>query len=106
VSGDIRQLLWFLIAGGRGGPNRARILEELRERPSNAHQLAAALGLDYRTIRYHLRLLERNGLVTHPSAAQYGAPYFVTAYLEANFAFLDEVRAKVAARPTPRATRS
>jgi predicted transcriptional regulator len=96
---DLPQLLWFLVAGARGGPNRIRILEALKERPSNAHQLAVFLELDYRTIRYHLRLLERHGLVTHPSPSAYGAPYFLTPYLEANFGFVAEVRARLASRP-------
>src|SRR3990170_9100967 len=64
VSAALRQLLWYLIAGTRGGANRARILETLRERPHNAHQLSEVLCLDYRTVRHHLELLHRNGLLT------------------------------------------
>jgi len=57
VTAALRQLLWYLIAGTRGGMNRARILEALHERPYNANQLSETLGLDYRTIRHHLELL-------------------------------------------------
>lgn len=92
MSAALRQLLWFLIAGTRGGPNRARIIEALRARPSNAHQLAEALALDYRTIRHHLDLLERNGLLTRPAGDAYAAPYFLSAYLDANYAVFEEVR--------------
>ena len=92
MSAALRQLLWFLIAGTRGGPNRARILEALHERPCNANQLSEMLGLDYRTVRHHLGLLERNGLVKQPAGKEYAAPYFLTAYLEANFAVFEEVR--------------
>ncbi|MDP3066542.1 MAG: hypothetical protein Q8N08_07375, partial [Methanobacteriaceae archaeon] len=42
-------LLWWLIAGNRGGINRARIINELQSRPYNANQLAKSLGLDYKT---------------------------------------------------------
>jgi DNA-binding transcriptional ArsR family regulator len=92
VSAALRRLLWFVIAGTRGGPNRARIIEALRERPCNANQLGKALGLDYRTIRHHLDLLERNGLLTRPAGDAYAAPYFLSSYLEANYAIFEEVR--------------
>jgi hypothetical protein len=72
--------------GFRGGPNRHRILDELVRTPANAHQLAAALSLDYRTVRHHLRILERNGAVTRPVGDAYASPYELApstaAYLE------------------------
>lgn len=95
MSQALRQLLWFLIAGTRGGPNRARIIDTLRAAPCNANQLAEALGLDYRTIRHHLDLLERNGLLTRPAGDAYAAPYFLSAYLEGNYAIFEEIRKKV-----------
>lgn len=39
----MRKLLWWLIAGSTGGPNRAKIIMTLHERPSNAHQLSEKL---------------------------------------------------------------
>lgn len=96
VTAALRQLLWFMIAGTRGGGNRARIIEVLRERPHNAHQLAKVLGLDYRTIRHHLALLHKNGLITRPAGDEYAAPYFLSAALEANFAVFEEIRDKAA----------
>ncbi len=94
MSAALRQLLWYLIAGTRGGPNRARIIETLHRRPHNAHQLSEALGLDYRTIRHHLDLLERNGLLTRPAGDAYAAPYFLSSILEANYATFEEVRGR------------
>lgn len=98
VSSALRQLLWFLIAGTRGGPNRARIIELLRSKPRNAHQLAEDLGLDYRTVRHHLDLLERNGLLIRPAGSAYAAPYFLSGYLEGNYAIFEEVRKKIEGR--------
>ena len=95
MSAALRQLLWYLIAGTRGGVNRARILEALRDRPYNANQLAEALRLDYRTIRHHLHLLEKNGLISRPTGDAYAAPYFLSPYLEGNYAVFEEVRAKL-----------
>lgn len=97
MSTALRQLLWFLFAGTRGGPNRARIVETLHARPCNANQLAEALGLDYRTVRHHLNLLEKNGLIKRPAGSAYASPYFLTDYLEANYAVFEEIRLE---RPT------
>ena len=95
MSAALRQLLWFLLAGTRGGPNRARIIEALRARPRNPNQLGTDLSLDYRTIRHHLDLLERNGLVTRPAGSAYAAPYFLAGYLEGNYGIFEEIRRKM-----------
>jgi DNA-binding transcriptional ArsR family regulator len=73
--------MWYLLCGTRGGPNRVRILERLDRSPANAHQLAAYLDLDYRTVRHHLQLLERNGAVARPMGEAYAAPYELSPYL-------------------------
>lgn len=105
MSAALRQLLWFVIAGTRGGPNRARIIEALRATPQNANQLAEALGLDYRTIRHHLDLLIRNGLITQPVGEAYASPYFLSAYLEGNYTIFEEVRKKLPAAQAGRSPR-
>jgi DNA-binding transcriptional ArsR family regulator len=98
VTTAFRSLLWYLLAGTRGGPNRIRILEELRGRPHNAHQLSETLGMDYRTVRHHLKLLEQNALVTRPAGSAYASPYELTPYVAANFHEVDSVRT-ASARP-------
>lgn len=55
-------------------PQRRRLLELLRtdEAPRDAHQLAAAMGLHVTTVRFHLDVLRRAGLVgsrSQPRAA-------------------------------------
>lgn len=98
-----RSLAWYLLAGTRGGPNRIRILEALREAPGNAHQLAQVLGFDYRTARHHLQLLERSGLVVRPIGRAYASPYELAPRWRADF---DELVAMLAeARASPRARR-
>jgi DNA-binding transcriptional ArsR family regulator len=84
-----RSLLWYLLVGTRGGPNRYRILEALRGDPHNANQLAELLRMDYRTIRHHLNLLERNGLVQRPVGHGYAAPYELSPDVEVHF---EEIR--------------
>lgn len=101
-----RSLMWYLLVGTRGGPNRRRILEELRRSPANAHQLSEALGLDYRTVRHHLRLLEQNSVVTRSVPGAYAPPYELSPYLTEHFdlvqaTILAPVRARRAARREP-----
>ncbi len=87
----MERLIWFLLAGTRGGPNRARILATLRERPRNANQLAEALRLNYRTVLHHLEVLREHGLVTSPASDVYGAVYFLSAQMERNVELLDRI---------------
>jgi predicted ArsR family transcriptional regulator len=86
MSPGFRSLMWYLLFGTRGGPNRRRILDELVRSPANAHHLAASLSLDYRTVRHHLRILERNGAISRPVGDAYASPYEIApstaAYLE------------------------
>ncbi|MEF8841615.1 MAG: winged helix-turn-helix domain-containing protein [Haloarculaceae archaeon] len=70
-------VLWQVLAGTRGGPNRIRILRALDERPRNANQLAEDLDLNYKTVRHHLDVLEDNGLV-ESTDSEYGAVYLIT----------------------------
>jgi DNA-binding transcriptional ArsR family regulator len=93
VTDPYRSLLWYLLVGTRGGPNRTRILEELRSNPQNAHRLAERLSLDYRTVRHHLRVLESAGVVHRPVAASYAAPYELSPHLLSSLELLHEVRA-------------
>ncbi|MEM2816137.1 MAG: winged helix-turn-helix domain-containing protein, partial [Candidatus Bathyarchaeia archaeon] len=62
-SRPIKYLLGWLIAGTRGGRTRAKIIMALKEAPQNANQLANRLKMDYRTIRHHLEVLEKNRLI-------------------------------------------
>lgn len=85
----MKKLLWWLIAGTRGGINRARLIRALHERPYNANQLAELLELDYKTIKHHLNVLEENNVITS-GGKQYGAVYFLSNDMEHNYdVFID-----------------
>jgi DNA-binding transcriptional ArsR family regulator len=85
----MKKLLWWLIAGTRGGINRARLIRALHERPYNANQLAELLELDYKTIKHHLKVLEENNVITS-GGKQYGAVYFLSNDMEHNYdVFID-----------------
>ncbi len=87
----MERVLWFLIAGSRGGYNRARILRLLAERPCNAHQIAEKLGLNYKTVIHHLDLLLRHDLVVNPMRDTYGSPYFLSKQMEHSLPVLEEI---------------
>ncbi len=79
-----KRLIWWLLAGSRGGVNRARIILTLHDMPSNANQLAEHLNLDYKTIRHHLDILVKHEAIV-PQGEGYGIVYFVSDDIEANF---------------------
>ena len=57
------KLLCYLIEGTRGGKTRALILRHLVEKSYNANQLATTLNMDYKTIRHHLEILVKYGII-------------------------------------------
>ena len=73
----MEKALWYLLAGTRGGKNRARLVRAVDERPRNANQLSEALDLEYNTIRYHLEKLEDHDVV-ETGGEDYGELYFLT----------------------------
>lgn len=87
---ELRRLLWFVLGGARGGENRARIINELRVRPQNMNQLAERLGVDYRTITHHMRVLISNSLLV-AQGEKYGAVYFLSPRLESGLGIFKEI---------------
>jgi predicted ArsR family transcriptional regulator len=73
----MEKALWYLLAGTRGGENRARIIDAIDERPRNANQLAEELDIDYNTVRHHLEMLVDHD-VLETSGDDYGQMYFLT----------------------------
>ena len=73
----MKQVLWWLIAGSKGGINRARIIIALHKRPYNANQLTQMLSLDYKTVRHHLDVLKKHNIITQVGEG-YGTMYFLS----------------------------
>jgi DNA-binding transcriptional ArsR family regulator len=90
----MRRVIWWLIVGTKGGVNRARIIRALKEQPYNANQLTEVLGLDYKTVRHHLKLLMDNKIIT-TVGERYGTVYFLSPEMEEEYEvfkdFLDKV---------------
>ncbi len=77
----MEKALWYLIAGTRGGENRARLIRLLREKPRNANQLADELDVQYNTVRHHLDMLKEYNIV-EAGGNDYGELYFLTDQFE------------------------
>jgi DNA-binding transcriptional ArsR family regulator len=94
---SLKYVLGWLIAGMRGGVTRAKIISSLKESPQNANQLANVVGKDYRTIRHHLKVLEKNKIIMS-AGNKYAATYFLSPEMEENYALFEDILKKVLER--------
>lgn len=67
--------LYNLIVTRNGGKTSMMIIDLILVKPSNANQLAKTLGLDYKTIRYHLNIFCSHKYVTKETLDNYST-YF------------------------------
>ena len=91
---DAKRLLWFVFAGSRGGLNRLKIISILKQNPLNTNQLAKELGLDYKAIQHHIKVLEKNNLIVK-AGEKYGVVFFISTFLEVNMETFEEIEGKL-----------
>ena len=91
---EAKRLLWYLFAGSRGGENRIKIIDLIKEQPHNINQLAEALVVDYKAVQHHIGVLEKNNMVTK-IGEKYGVLYFISNYLEANIEAFNDIRVAI-----------
>lgn len=89
-----KKLLWWIFGVTKGGPVRAGIVQRLRQRPSNANQLAQDLRLDYKTVRYHLDILLKHGVLT-TSTDTYVVMYFLSEAMEGMLSEFEEIYSRL-----------
>ena len=89
-----KRLFWFIFAGSRGGLTRLKIISSLKETSSNTNQLSKELELDYKAIQHHIRILEKNNLITK-SGEKYGATYSISSFLETNMEAFSQIATKL-----------
>ncbi|HYC11096.1 MAG TPA: winged helix-turn-helix domain-containing protein [Nitrososphaerales archaeon] len=94
---EFRRTLWFLLGGKRGGENRARIVQSIRRKPSNMNQLATELGLQYKTIQHHLKILASSSLVV-ASGEEYGAVYMLSPWFESHIETFEQICSRLGFR--------
>jgi DNA-binding transcriptional ArsR family regulator len=90
---QMKRLLWWLATGTRGGETRAHIIKAVKEAPQNANQLSKLLELNYKTIRHHLKVLEKNRIVVS-TGHHYAVTYFLSQELEENYVLFEEITYK------------
>ena len=88
-----KKILCNMIEGSRGGMNRAKILKALICKSYNAHQLAKALNLDYKTIKHHLNVLEKKGIIFR-GKDEYSGLYFIEKSIESDLDDIDILHAR------------
>jgi len=94
VHPETKRLFWFIFGATRGGMNRIRIISHLRIMPTNTHQLAKQMRLDYKAVQHHLKTLEQNNLVTKVGS-NYGATYFPSILFEEAEPIFNEIVEKL-----------
>ena len=87
----LRRAMRIYFQGSRGGPPRLRILLALEKKLMNINQISRELSIDYKTAQYHVRNLEKSGIVTS-SGKGYDNPYVISALLANDKAFLKELK--------------
>ena len=90
----IRQLLGWLITGTKGGKTRAQIIKTLKKSPQNSNQLATLLKVNYKTIRHHITVLEKNKLVVS-AGDHYSTAHFLSELMEENYVLFEEITRKM-----------
>jgi predicted transcriptional regulator len=50
--------------------------------------------LDYKAIQHHIKILEKNNLITK-MGEKYGVTYFISTYLEVNMETFEEIATKL-----------
>ena len=84
-----RKLLLYLFTSTRGGFTRLRIIMHLLDQPYNTHQLSKVLDLDYKAVQHHMKVLQKNNMVSK-IGEKYGAIFHLSNFLEININALDE----------------
>lgn len=69
---------------------RARIMQSIMEEPKNANQLSKEVGVNYRTVEHHLKVLMENSLITSQGDG-YGMVYFLSPAASRNIEIIEKV---------------
>ena len=94
INRRFKMILWAIIAGTRGGVNRAKILNLIKNNPLNSNKIATELNLDHKTVAHHVKILSKNELIIK-AEKNYGAEYQLTQIMTENQNVLEEIMEKI-----------
>ncbi|QMU53586.1 MAG: ArsR family transcriptional regulator [Nitrosopumilus sp.] len=94
VHSETKFLFWYVFGASRGGGNRIKIISFLKDSPVNTNKIAEYLHLDYKGVKHHLDVLEKNNLVTK-IGERYGMIFFLSPLLEENIDLFEEIAEKL-----------
>ena len=86
----LKRILILYLTGTRGGPIRLEILMLIRKAPENTNILSKKLGLDYKTVQHHIRVLEKANLIIS-SKKKYNNCYELSTLLKSNNQIIEEI---------------
>ena len=89
-----KMILWSIVAGTRGGVNRAKILNIIKDTPMNANKIATTLNLDHKTVVHHVKILSKNELIIK-AEKEYAAEYQFTEIMKNNQSVLEDIMKKI-----------
>lgn len=89
--------LMNLILGRKGGETTIRIIDQLLEHPYNINQLSKKLGLNYKTIKYHVQLISKSNFISQDEIA-YGSLYYPTQKLKKNLKEYEQIKEHIKKR--------
>lgn len=87
----VNKELTNLILGRKGGKTTTMIIDRLLEHPYNINQLSNELNLDYKTIKYHMKLILKSKLVVQ-GEMKYGSLYYPTQKLINNLKDYEQIK--------------
>jgi predicted transcriptional regulator len=89
----VKRSFVFSIAGTRGGPVRLAVLKVIDRERMNVNQIAIKMGMDYKTIQHHVRVLEKSGFVKKEAAKSENI-YSVSDLIKSNTEIMKIIRGK------------
>ena len=87
----MKNLLFWLLEGTKGGPTRIRIISILAKKPMNMRRLSLSAGLDYNTVAHHVNILKKNSVLECVGKG-YGKVYVISDIALAQKEFADIIR--------------
>ncbi len=91
---NVKRLYWYIFASMRGGVTRIKIINLLLEKPLNHNQISKELGMDYKTVQHHLKILKNNRIIDSEDK-KYGTIYFPSGLFQRNMDIFKEIKDKI-----------